>query len=39
MEALEQTTRHRYRTRLQARKMAEENNARIERLEKARQEQ
>ena len=39
MEALEQTTHSRYRTCLQTRKMAEESDARIERLEKVSQDQ
>ena len=39
MEALEQTIHPQYCTRLQIRKMAEESNARIKRLEKARQDQ
>ena len=38
-KALEQTTRLRYRTRLQTRKMTEESDARLERLEKASQNQ
>ena len=38
-EALEQTTRPRYRTSLQIKKMAEESDARIEWLEKASQDQ
>ena len=37
MEVLEQTTRPRYCTRLQTRKMKKESDARIERLEKAHQ--
>ena len=39
MKAPEQTTRPRYRTRLQTKKMAEESDARIERLGKASQNQ
>ena len=39
MKAPEQTTRPRYRTRLQTKKMAEESDARIEWLEKASQDQ
>ena len=38
MDSQEQAIRHRYRTRFQARRMAEENDARIERLEKESQE-
>ena len=37
-DSQDQVIRHRYRTRSQARKMAEETNARIERLEKQSQE-
>ena len=39
MKAPEQTTRPRYRTRLQTKKMAEESDARIEWLEKTSQDQ
>ena len=38
MDSQEQVIRHRYHTRSQARKMAEETNAQIERLEKESQE-
>ena len=37
MEVSKQTTRSRYRTRLQTKKMAEESDASIKRLEKASQ--
>ena len=38
IDSQEQVTRRRYRTRLQTKRMTEESDARIERLEKASQE-